>query len=1156
MRNLLCCVIISFCLLQFACKRNKQQQGGFDFKPPEVAEAKSYKVPPEKTTPPKIIPATGEKKIKAGKPEIVQLKSNIFPAKPKRIIQAGVPNVSTPGEDSVILPGIVPAIDSPFAAGAPEIITVDKDFQSKDVNSESFSSMSVAHGLKYAEVNALLQDRTGNIWIATWDGGGVSKYDGRTLTNYSVGQGLSSEHVFSFLEDRNGNVWVGTDHNGINKFDGKFITRYKIGHGQSNNFVLNMIQDNKGNIWFATSNGLIRYDGISFAEYNTVHGLPANYISCILEDSKENLWVGTKGGIARFDGHLFLNYTDVFGLSENVRNSGEVIHLVEDEHGNLWIATNNDGLYKYDGKSISHFTAQCGLSSDKISKLAKDQKGNIWIATGDSGLNKFDGRSFTHYGIEQGLSSMSIFSLLVDKSGVHWLGTGAGIYRYNGTIFSHIQAVQGPNKESIVCINADKNENIWIGTNGGSLSKFDGKSITRFTPRQGLRANPVTDVLEDRSGNIWIANWGGGISKFDGSSLTRYSAANGLIDNEAMDLLEDKSGNIWIATDGGLSKFDGKDFTNYSKANGLSSDDINSLFEDHHGNFWIGTRDDGLAKFDGTSFTNYNVTNGLGNAAITCIAEDKKNNLWLGTNGGLINFDGKHFTHYTAEQGLNGNIVTNIIAGDNGDIWIGTNNGLNRFDTDTEYSGKAVTLFKKYTSSEGFLGVWGYFKTMAQDKNGDIWIGAWDRLTKYHPEGDISDTIPPVVQIRGVSIFDENINWAGLEKKKDTILVLSNGTRLKNFKFSNITAWYSQPQNLQLTHNNNYITFHFIGTTTNRPKEVQYKYFLEGLDKQWSSLISIPEATYNNLPPGKYTFKVKAVNSEGYWSNELSYPFVIRPPWWFTWWAYLCYGIVFATSIWLFTWYRSRSLKHQNIALEEKVNKRTTELEQSLQEKYELNKKIESQQALLNERLRISRELHDDIGSTLGSISIYSEVARKRTQKNENTNEVLSKIGLASRELIDKMSDIVWSLNPGNETFEQLQNRMMAFAAMVLAPRNILYNFISDEGLKTIRLTSEQRKNIFLIFKEALYNIVKYACCKNVHISLATQANGLAITIQDDGKGFDVYQSAANEVISNGEYLGGNGIRNMKARADDMSAEFCIDSKIYKGTTIQLIVSL
>ena len=243
-------------------------------------------------------------------------------------------------------------------------------------------------------------------------------------------------------------------------------------------------------------------------------------------------------------------------------------------------------------------------------------------------------------------------------------------------------------------------------------------------------------------------------------------------------------------------------------------------------------------------------------------------------------------------------------------------------------------------------------------------------------------------------------------------------------------------------------------------------------------------------------------------------------------------------SLWLFTWYRSRRLKAENLLLEEKVIERTNELEQSLEERYELSKKVESQQALLNERLRISRELHDDIGSTLGSISIYSEVAKKRTEKNENTDEVLSKIGLASRELIDKMSDIVWSLNPNNESFEQLQNRMMTFAAMILAPRNILYDFIADEELKKIQFTGEQRKNIFLIFKEALYNIVKYADCKKVSIALSVKNNNLMMTIKDDGKGFDVSQITTNEIIPEGEYLGGNGIKNMQARADDMNANF------------------
>jgi hypothetical protein len=264
-------------------------------------------------------------------------------------------------------------------------------------------------------------------------------------------------------------------------------------------------------------------------------------------------------------------------------------------------------------------------------------------------------------------------------------------------------------------------------------------------------------------------------------------------------------------------------------------------------------------------------------------------------------------------------------------------------------------------------------------------------------------------------LFNETINWLEAENKKDSTIILNNGTSLKNFNFSSLTPWYNQPINLQLNYDNNYLSFHFIGITTHRSKEIRYQYMLKGLDKNWSNLTDQPLATYSILPPGKYTFKVKAVNSEGHWSRELNYPFVILPPWWLTWWAYLCYATFFCMMIWMLSWYRSRQLKEENIRLEKNVNKRTIELEHSLAERYQLIKKVESQEALLKERLRISRELHDDIGSTLSSISIYSEVAKKRTEKKENTNEVLSKIGHASRELIDKMSDIVWSLNPITE---------------------------------------------------------------------------------------------------------------------------------------------
>jgi two-component system, NarL family, sensor histidine kinase UhpB len=219
---------------------------------------------------------------------------------------------------------------------------------------------------------------------------------------------------------------------------------------------------------------------------------------------------------------------------------------------------------------------------------------------------------------------------------------------------------------------------------------------------------------------------------------------------------------------------------------------------------------------------------------------------------------------------------------------------------------------------------------------------------------------------------------------------------------------------------------------------------------------------------------------------------------------------------------------------------------------FQRRKKLERLEALAEERLRISRELHDDIGSTLGSIAVYSDVAKILAQKNEDSGEVLSKIGLSSRELIEKMSDIVWTLNPDNDSFEQLQHRMESFAAMILTPRNIAFTFIPEGELSSLTLSSEQRKNIFLIYKEALHNILKYAACSQVDIVLSRRANQLLLSIKDDGVGFDAISFAQGR----GGAYNGNGLKNMHARAREMNAFFRVVSEIGQGSSVELKIKL
>ena len=1113
------CLVVFFSLLQFACERKQMKQISFDTHAPKVVEARGYTVLLDSMAPPKVVPVPRVKSIVASKPKVVNPKSNVFPVGSPRIIQAGIPKICTPGQDTFKLPKVIPAIaDSAISAQFPEVILA-KDPEGKENNPESFMSFRKSQGLKSSAVLCnIIQDKKGNLWFSTW-GGGVTKYDGRSFTHYSTPQGLSDDIVYRILEDKNGNLWFGTRNGDLNKYDGKSFTHYSIGYLGGI-----IIEDKTGNLWFGALSGLIKYDGKSFTIYTTAQGLSTNGVWVILEDKRGNLWFDTDGrGLTRYDGRSFTHYTRAQGLSSDF-----VTSLFEDKNGILWIGTLDSGLNKFDGKSFTHYTTAQGLSSDYAVMILDDKNGNLWICTDDKGVNKYDGKSFTHFGIDQGLSN-NIKSILEDKSGNLWIGTaGDGLTKYEGRSFTHYSTAQGLNPGigtfgGIGSILEDKRANLWFGIPGG-VSKYDGRSFTYFGIDQGLRRS-VTSLLEDKSDNLWFSTWGAGVYKYDGKSFTNYTTAQGLSSDFLGYIFEDKSGNLWIATwiVGGVVKYDGKSFSNYSAAQGFTDKVITCISEDKNSNLWFGTIGEGVIKYDGRSFTRYSIANGLNDSTVYSILEDKSNNLWFGTNSAGVNkFDGKSFTQYTTAQGLSNNTVTGILEDKIGDIWFGTRNGISRMQLSKQTldekgnitNNSGSSLFKNYLFSDGFLGVETnqlISNTLCQDSTGNIWVGTNDRLTCFHPEGDLPDTIPPGIQLTGISLFNENINWLNLEKRKDTSQLLSNGVRLHDFKFSGLSNWYYIPEQLELVYNNNYLTFQFIGITTQRPRNVKYQYLLEGLDKNWSSLTDKPEASYSNLPHGHYTFKVKAVNSEGYWSNEFTYDFTILPPWWKTTWFGILKGIalVFAGGMIFLAIYYNRRQKFRNIS---------------------------------RIRNKIASDLHDDLGATLSSISIMSELVNQQVKdQSPQASSLLEKIGNSSRNMIESVNDMVWAINPQNDSFENIIKRMRGFAAEILAAKDIAFHFDFDKNLVQSKLKMEMRRNFYLIFKEAVNNAAKYSGAANTYVMIWNRENNLKMTIRDDGSGFEMNTVKA-----------GNGLINMRQRAELMKGRFNLETIPGKGTIIEL----
>jgi ligand-binding sensor domain-containing protein len=890
--------ILFYSLLLYSCEQRNNPPFKLNPYQPNIIPAKA----PEVRTiqkPPEVIPVKNGQRKPAGKPKKIRLNANVHPCGSPKSKPAGTPVVCTPGNDMFKLPGIVTAINKPVTAGIPEVVEA-KEPDVKDNNPSGISSFKVLQGLKANNIFPMIQDKAGNIWISTWEGG-VSKYDGRSFTHYTKAQGLSSDNVWSLLEDRNGNIWIGTIGGGVNKYDGSSFINYTTSEGMSDNDVMSIMQDKKGNLWFGTHRGgVIKFDGKTFVNFTTDQGLVHNHVRSIIQDRSGNIWFGTEGGLSKYDGKSFSNYTTHQGL-----NSNNIWCIVEDKVGNLWISSWGNGIDRYDGKSFTHYSSAEGLSSDNVWQMLEDKHANLWICTMDQGVIKFDGKAFTYFGVDQGLSNNVVHSILEDKSGNIWIGTdGGGVNRYDGGCFSHLHHSQGLTSGNISCTMEDRNGYIWVGTNGGGLSKYGGNTIEQYTVSQGLSNNNMNCVLEDSHGNLWIGTWGSGVDRYDGKAFTNFSVEQGLSSDGIIYIMEDKRGNLWFGTNNGVTKYDGISFTRFDSAQGLTNGFITCIVEDKAGNIWFSSYGGGMYKYDGISMSAYTTDQGLSSNDIYTLFQDSHDNIWVGTyDGGVNKFDGKFFTHYTTSQGLSNNTVGSIKEDHDGNMWFLTRNGLCRMSNrklenseQPDRGNSQIPLFKNYLLSDGFIGVGSDYNTLTVDRNGKIWAGAVDRLSCYNAGRDIPDTTPPNIQVKSISLFNENISWSDIQNNKDTTLILDNGIELKDFYFTKLSRWYHLPENLSLAYDNNYLSFQFVGIETKRTEHVKYQYFLEGFDKQWSSLTTNAEASYNNLPAGKYAFKVRAINSEGYASNEFAYNFSIRPPWWQTFW-FRAFAVVILLSL-------------------------------------------------------------------------------------------------------------------------------------------------------------------------------------------------------------------------------------------------------------------
>ncbi len=1065
-------------------------------------------------------------------------------------------NHQTPPPIQNAITKILPKTDSfvKYTYVAPKVVAITTDnrpklmkagkpvirIDSSGVGIPFFINYNTEEGLAFNSVLCSTTDKAGNLWFGT-AGGGVSKYDGKSFTNYTIANGLPSNVVYYIKEDKEANIWFATS-TGLSKFDGYKFINYNTNQGLAGNSVTCIMEDKDGFLWFGTRDGGVsKYDGKTFINYTATHGPTDNYISYIMQDKSGNIWFGTgTRGVSKYDGSSFTSYTKVQGLVDNSVNT-----LYEDKAGNIWIGT-SAGVSKYNGNNFINYKIAQGLTSNDVLCIAQDKDSDLWFGTQTGGISKYDGRRFTNYTRRQGLPDNNVSSILMDKAGNIWLTylSGGGVSRYEGNGLTNYSIDQGLTGNPVFSILQDKSGSLWFGTYEGGVNRYDGESFKNYTTDQGLTDNLVWKMVQDKDGNIWFGTDRGGVSKFDGKNFTTYTTSQGLAGNTVYSIIQDKGGNLWFGTNRGASKFDGNKFENYSTSQGLAGNNIQCIIQDKAGNIWFATHGNGVSKYNGSTFINYTMKQGLESNTVYSILQDKNENIWFGTNEGASKYDGKSFYNYTNVQGLADNYVWTIAEDTVRDIvWFGTNKGLSALrEKPAKSSGRQDIGFENFNKNTGYPIKDFSTGALFVDNKGILWAGTADnKILRFNYSAVTKKNTGALnIEIQNIKVNNENICWNNLIFRRQSNKIVDSLTRLNemitsfgkvlspgildsmrkkygDIKFNGIARFYPVPINPVLPYNNNNITIDFVAIDPVLPKQVKYQYKLEGYSNDWSPLSNSSSAVFGNMSAGKYVFKLKAVSSFGVLSGT-EYTFEILPPWWFTWWAYTLYGLM--GGIILFTFYRSRIRK--------------LERNQARQ----INVIVATQE---EERKRISRDIHDDIGTKLSSLKLFlSSLHEKAIDKNNKEMELLAEN--SERFVTEAMQDIrklLLNLSPAVVEEFGYPTAIEGLINKINETKQIRFT-LAMFGMKE-RLKPKYEIALYRITQELINNVLKHAEAKNVSLQVGRRNEKIILMMEDDGKGFDV-----------NAHKYGYGLNNLNERTKLMKGKMTIDSKAGRGTSISI----
>lgn len=994
-----------------------------------------------------------------------------------------------------------------------------------------YESWQTDSGLPQNTVHAIVQGRQGYLWIGTE--GGLVRFDGVQflVMTHATTPGLPTDLVDDLMEDRSGTVWISTS-GGLARLRAGQVEAFGPQRGMPSTQVWHTFDetrpDGSQRIWVLSAAGLFRIDP-------TPAGDRARQVP-LDQDLTENtrmvagrdgaLWLGTAEGLVRLNRD---------GSAHPLGTAGEVLALAVDGNGTAWA-----GLRSGLEACTANACRNVAIPDGAVEALIADAAGRIWIGT-DTGLWTDERARLQPF--PQAVGRVSF--LYCDRQGMVWAGTAKGLMRVGSNGAGELLSQGG---DVYLTAAEDREGDLWLGTEAGGLAVLRDRKFSTLTAENGLSEEYVLALALGPDGALWAGTKGGGLNVYRHGRFHALTTAQGMASNVVFSVAAAPNGDIWAGTPDGLNLIRDGRVRVFTTADGLADDFVRSLYVDRQGSLWIGTRH-GLSRYANGGFTTWTAADGLGSDLIGAMTQSRSGDLWIGTLGGLSRMHNGQFTNFTTQDGLSSNVVTALRQDPDGTLWVGTNDGgLNRLR-----DGKIVPVGKGLLPPRVIA--------ILEDGQGYLWISSntgvyrvsragLDRLAAGGPAPEVmrfgvadgmrisecsSGGHPAAAGLAGGALWFATLKGiAVVDPEHMPVNRVPPRVVLEAVSVDDVAQGSAAA--LTIAPGHSHYEFDYAGLSFVAPQKVEYRYQLVGFDPGWVDAGTRRTAYYTNLPHGRYTFRVMARNNDGVWSRQAAtVALTVEPHMYQTVWFRLLLALALiglAYAAW-----RRRLLR------------------------------VEREfQAVLGERARIAREIHDTLAQGFVAVSVQLELVGQLMRASaEAAREQLERTQALVRSSLEDARTSIWELRSQSAEREDLAARLLRMAEEVVARSGAspaAGGVHGANGLDNGRharvalqvsgtnhpLGAGVERELMRIAREAVVNAVRHGHPENIALRLEFEGRLFAMEIRDDGRGF----AGSPADGASGHY----GIVGMRERAAAIGARLNVESRSGEGTRVRLLLPL